>query len=244
MTAKVVDDTPEGMTASLTDRRDGKVYTVAKINGNMWMTENLRLGYNASNPNNISIDLTEQDSNISFTSSERTAGKRTLTTYDLVTYGTSGKQCYGTYDSGSGTGSGSGYTTPCIHSGTIANIDTNTVWYNYALASAGTITGTNNTTTATQSICPKGWTLPSKDQIDTIGGASPGSSTYVPSFSPVLGGRYSYGTLYSESTYGFWWGSTASNGAGRYHLGYNGSSLYTNDSIRSNGFYIRCIQAS
>ena len=96
MTAKVAADTPEGMTASLTDRRDGKVYTVAKINGNMWMTENLRLGYNASNPNNISIDLTEQDSNISFTSSERTAGKRTLTTYDLVTYGTSGKQCYGT----------------------------------------------------------------------------------------------------------------------------------------------------
>ena len=83
--------------------------------------------------------------------------------------------------------------------------------------------------------------MPSKDQIDTIGGASPGSSTYVPSFSPVLGGRYSYGTLYSESTYGFWWGSTASNGAGRYHLGYNGSSLYTNDSIRSNGFYIRCV---
>ncbi|MBR3252971.1 hypothetical protein IKF84_02770, partial [Candidatus Saccharibacteria bacterium] len=29
MTAKVAADTPEGMTASLTDRRDGKVYTVA-----------------------------------------------------------------------------------------------------------------------------------------------------------------------------------------------------------------------
>ncbi|MBQ3292804.1 hypothetical protein IJG93_00640, partial [Candidatus Saccharibacteria bacterium] len=209
---------------------------VAKINGNMWMTQNLRLGYNASNPSNISIDLTEQDSNISFTSSERTAGKRTLTTYDLVTYGTSGKQCYGTYDSTSGTGSGSGYTTPCIHSGTIANIDTNTVWYNYALASAGTITGTNNTTTATQSICPKGWTLPSQTQIDSQRDAT--------SFSPVLGGYYINGGLNDEFTRGYWWGSTAYNGATRYLLGYNGSSLYTDGSRRYRGNYVRCIQAS
>ncbi|MBR3252601.1 hypothetical protein IKF84_00825, partial [Candidatus Saccharibacteria bacterium] len=209
------------------------------------MTENLRLGYDASNPNNISIDLTEQDSNISFTSSERTAGKHTLTTYDLVTYGTSGKQCYGTYDSGTGTGSGGGYTTPCIHSGTIVNIDTNTVWYNYALASAGTITGTSNTTTATQSICPKGWTLPNADQIRTIG-PNAGSATYVSSFSPVLGGYHRNGTLNGESTYGYWWVNTANNGAARQRLGYNGSILYTgsSNSNRYDGLYIRCIQAS
>ncbi|MBR3252555.1 hypothetical protein IKF84_00560, partial [Candidatus Saccharibacteria bacterium] len=145
-----------------------------------------------------------------------------------------------------GTGSGSGYTTPCIHSGTIANIDTNTVWYNYALASAGTITGTNNTTTATQSICPKGWTLPSKDQINSLsGGEYPGTITYVSSFSPVLGGRYGYGTLYDESTHGHWWGSTAYDGARRYYLNYNGSNLHTNGyGRRFGGIYVRCIQAS
>ncbi|MBR3253024.1 hypothetical protein IKF84_03055, partial [Candidatus Saccharibacteria bacterium] len=142
---------------------------------------------------------------------------------------------YGTYDSGSGTGSGSGYTTPCIHSGTIANIDTNTVWYNYALASAGTITGTSNTTTATQSICPKGWTLPSSDQID--------SQRDITSFSPVLGGYYSNGALGGESTHGCWWGSTAYSGAKRYSLYYNNSSLHTGSSSRYIGFYVRCIQA-
>ncbi|MBQ3292781.1 hypothetical protein IJG93_00520 [Candidatus Saccharibacteria bacterium] len=167
--------------------------------------------------------------------------------YDLVSRGknTSGSnQCYGTYDSTSGTGTGNGYSYNCIHSGTISNVDVNTSWYNYTLASAGTITGTNNTTTATQSICPKGWTLPSKAQIDTIGGTSPGSTTYVGSFSPVLGGYYGYGTLYFESTYGFWWGSTVSNGAERYDLAYNGSSLYTDNTGRYYGLYVRCVQAS
>ncbi|MBQ3293141.1 hypothetical protein IJG93_02470, partial [Candidatus Saccharibacteria bacterium] len=142
----------------------------------------------------------------------------------------------GTYDSTSGTGSGSGYTTPCIHSGTIANIDTNTVWYNYALASAGTITGTNNTTTANQSICPKGWTLPSQTQID--------SQRDINSFSPVLGGYYSDGKLYHESTHGYWWGSTTYSGARRYRLGYDGSSLYTDYDYRYPGYYVRCVQAS
>ena len=103
---------------------------------------------------------------------------------------------------------------------------------------------TSSTTTATQSICPKGWTLPSKAQIDTIGGTSPGSTTYVGSFSPVLGGYYGYGTLYFESTYGFWWGSTVSNGAERYDLAYNGSSLYTDNTGRYYGLYVRCVQAS
>ena len=88
---------------------------------------------------------------------------------------------------------------------------------------------------------PKGWTLPSDTQIQSIGD---GTSTYVSSFSPVLGGAYVNGTLYSESTYGYWWGSTASSGVGRYFLYYNGSSLSTSGNRRTYGVYVRCIQAS
>ncbi|MBQ3293345.1 hypothetical protein IJG93_03570 [Candidatus Saccharibacteria bacterium] len=115
------------------------------------------------------------------------------------------------------------------------------------MASAGTIKNSSNSDTtgttviATESICPKGWTLPAKKQIDTIGGASPSSTTYVSSFSPVLGGNYGNGALYSESTLGLWWGSTAYDGATRYFLAYDGSSLYTDYSIRRNGRYIRCV---
>ena len=115
------------------------------------------------------------------------------------------------------------------------------------VASAGTIKNssssdtTGTTVIATESVCPKGWTLPAKTQIDSLSGGS-SSTAYVGSFSPVLGGHYINGTLHDESTRGFWWGSTAYDGALRYLLGYNGSSLYTsNYGYRYRGFYVRCV---
>ena len=87
--------------------------------------------------------------------------------------------------------------------------------------------------TATESVCPKGWTLPTMKQID--------NNRDLSNFSPVLGGYYNNGTLYLEATRGYWWDSTASNGAVRYSLNYNGSSLSTGDNRRLNGIYVRCV---
>ncbi|MBQ3293226.1 hypothetical protein IJG93_02930 [Candidatus Saccharibacteria bacterium] len=159
---------------------------------------------------------------------------------DLVTKGTSGGECYGTYNSSTGIGSGAGYVNSCIHSGSTEHSGGPTVWYNYGASTAGTITSTDNTIIATESICPKGWTLPTVAQTRSIG-PNAGSTTYVSSFSPVLGGYYENGTLYNESTRGLWWGSTALNGARRYYLYYNGSSLYTGSIRRDDGYYIRCV---
>ncbi|MBR3253048.1 hypothetical protein IKF84_03180 [Candidatus Saccharibacteria bacterium] len=91
--------------------------------------------------------------------------------------------------------------------------------------------------------CPKGWTLPSDDQINTLTGGS-SSSTYVPNFLPVLGGVYGNSVLYDESTLGLWWGSTVYNSARRYFLGYDDGNLYASGNRRFIGLYIRCIQAS
>ena len=107
------------------------------------------------------------------------------------------------------------------------------------IASAGTITSKDNTdttgnlNTATESVCPRGWTLPSAKQID--------SQRNISGFSPVLGGVYGNGTLHDEDTQGRWWGSTAYNGARRYYLGYNGNSLHTGIDGRRVGLYIRCV---
>ena len=171
---------------------------------------------------------------------------------NLVTYGTSGKECYGTYNSTSQTGWGPAYENACIHSGTIvASGDLPTNWYNYTLATAGTIIDRNTTSSnpatninqATESICPKGWTLPDKTQTRSIAPDS-GSATYISSFSPVLGGNYRNSALDNEAERGLWWGSEAYNGAIRYYLNYDGSSLYTYRSGRRyDGFYIRCVQA-
>ena len=267
MTGEIANNTLDGTTASLTDRRDGKLYAVAKINGNMWMTQNLRFGYDSTNgagnptPGVSSLILTPDDSNIVLSAdrlnphgtpndpsddvAETTDGYRELITYDLITYGTSGKECWGTYSDSTKKGYGPGYENNCIHSGTIKALgDLPTNWYNYTLASAGTIIDKNTTSTnpatninsATESICPRGWTLPSKTQID--------SQTDIASFSPVLGGYYLQGTLEAEATRGYWWGSEAYSGALRYRLYYNGSSLATgNSGRRYHGIYIRCVQA-
>ena len=87
--------------------------------------------------------------------------------------------------------------------------------------------------TATESVCPKGWTLPTTKQID--------NNRDITNFVPVLGGGYNSGTLYNKATYGRWWGSEAYNGANRYFLYYHGNSLGTNGYSRRNGYYVRCV---
>ena len=89
----------------------------------------------------------------------------------------------------------------------------------YAIASAGTIVNKNNTdnsgnlNTATESVCPKGWTLPNKKQLD--------NNRSTTEFSPVLGGYYSDAALKYETTQGLWWGSEASNSTRSYVLLYD-----------------------
>ena len=130
----------------------------------------------------------------------------------------------------------------CIHSDSNTGSGGDTVWYNYTLASAGTIVDENTTSanpasnivTATESICPKGWTLPSKTQID--------SQRSISNFSPILGGNYANGTLYNENTRGYWWGAESySDATSRYSIVYTGSNLSTDHAGRRTGTYIRCV---
>ena len=62
VTAEICASTAEGTKATLTDRRDNNTYTVAKINGNCWMTQNLRLS--STTESGGSRVLTSADSNV------------------------------------------------------------------------------------------------------------------------------------------------------------------------------------
>ena len=168
------------------------------------------------------------------------------------TYGTSGKECWGGWNSTTQTGWGPGYGNGCIHSGTIAvSGDLPTNWYNYTLATAGTIIDEDtsssnpatNTTKATESICPKGWTLPNITQMRTLTNGSAGSIEYIIAFNSIHGGYYYNGTLNYEDTYGRWWSSEARNGSTRNFLEYNTILQYHTTVARYTGVYIRCIQA-
>ena len=171
---------------------------------------------------------------------------RSLTTYDLASRGgtTSGAdQCNGTWVSDQSYGPGFQYA--CIHSDSTEYSGGDTVWYNYVLASAGTIVDENtsssnpatNMNKATESICPKGWTLPSTTQLD--------SNRNVAIFSPVLSGTYNNGKLTNNGIEGNWWGSMASSiNASRHRLTYTSDALSTGGLRRYDGIAIRCVQAS
>lgn len=213
ITPSIVAATPEGATATLTDKRDKKTYTVAKINGNLWMTRNLAIGCNGINSTYgdtvSSKTLTNVDSNISSDWSTPTA---------LLSTG------------------GNDYTNPKIQCSS-----TYGAWYNYAAASAGTITGNDNTTETTQDICPKNWRLFTRDEYVGLIGAI-GSSPSI--FNPVIGGGYWPNGLPTETEYGYWWSSTARNATMRGFLNAHNGKLGPDVNERYLGLYIRCISPS
>lgn len=125
------------------------------------------------------------------------------------------------------------------------------VYYNYPAASAGTISGTANTTETTQDICPKGWRLPSHTEqqalltaygiTDTSAGSVIARSRPI---SLVFSGYVDY-NMTTPSDYGlegFYYSSTANSGTLRYRL-YITDSRATTDSTSTMrvGRSIRCI---
>ena len=134
---------------------------------------------------------------------------------------------YGDLAAGSNT-----YDAARLHVG-VDNNNGPTVWYNYAAASAMTITGSSNSTNGTYDICPSGWRLPIRSELQT-------STGFKNIFNPVGGGAYYTGQLLGP-TNGRWWTSTASSAINHYRLTYDGSVLGTDSGGRAFGFYIRCV---
>lgn len=194
----------EGETVMAVDYRDNAGYTVTRINGRLWMTQNLRY----------------------LPTSGTTLYPGSTNVTSITTLSTVGDLSSGDSDS-----------EPRVH---YTNSATYGVWYNFAAASAETITGSGNTDLATQDICPAGWSLPRYDtneDSDTINGLL----SYKSAFNPVNGGKYNGGRTYSDS-YGYWWSATEGGGAYRSVLQYDGLSLSTNSGVRYNGYYIRCVE--
>ncbi|MBO4812806.1 hypothetical protein J5491_01525, partial [Candidatus Saccharibacteria bacterium] len=191
----------EGDKTTLRDSRDNKTYEITKVNGQYWMTQNLRfVGANSA------FSLNTGSTNI---------GSNATVSYGDLTSGNSNDEAR-------------------IHAGVDNNGD-GTVWYNYAAATAGTITGSSNSTNATYDICPAGWRLPTQSE-------NSGIMSYAGTFNPVAGGIYYDGTLGSAGGFGFWWSATASSTTSRYRLVWDGSGLTTYDNSRSYGFYVRCVK--
>ena len=108
-------------------------------------------------------------------------------------------------------------------------------YYDFCAASAGTRCNYDSSDDSENDICPKGWRLPTVDEMDGI-------ISSVSAFSPVLSGYYENGSLYGSN--GGWWSATAYDSYNQYDLSYDGSSLYTIYDYKSYGFSVRCIRSS
>ena len=217
----------DGDSTVLQDVRDNEIYQITKINGAYWMTQNLRYVGDIGSASG-SMTIKSATTNVS--------ADKTLTYYSLD----SSDSSYTNHCDSS-----NGYTYPCAKAGKDDN-NNDTVWYNYAAASAGTITGSSNSTYATQDICPKGWKLPVYGSSTKEAGSIRSITSYTTAFSPVYGGYYNDdGSLGNASTGGYWWSATASdNTGGRYRLNYYSGSLSTANDYRRNGRYVRCVRSA
>ena len=201
VTAEICAASADGETATLIDTRDGSDYTVAKINGNCWMTSNLRLSGGRK--------LTSADSDVGsdweFPDNSLTAGN----SYTEARFILSDDPRYATEYGG---------------------------YYNYCAASAGSVCAQTEMD-ATQSICPKGWRLPTYSEMSGI-------RSYVSAFSLVYSGYYSNGSLGYTGYYGHWWSATADSSSKQYNLHNYNESLYTNGEYKNLGYSVRCIRSN
>ena len=248
-----------GATGTLTDTRDSKTYSVAKLaDGKFWMTSNLNLAGGTV----LSSDKSDVPS----------ASYYTLPASTAITSGTSVASGQFSSDSGEYVFNTGNNTTTC-DSSTPCNS-----YYSWLTATAGgkdtsgtAVTGDGYN--AAYSICPKGWRLPtattegvSRDSGGYTGGdfyqmilAVTGQSSLAngyyestsnfynnagPGTTPgfLLAGNYYNSTFSDGGSYGYYWSSTSISGTTAYSLNFGSSrvSSASNDS-RRRGFSVRCV---
>ena len=232
-----IDDAGDDTEYTLKDKRDNNIYTVKKINGQLWMTQNLRFIGTSLNSNTSNVAATYTASSPYYVNGSSVKAYKSLVN-DSV--------CKGTSMTTNNT------TNLCMYNS--GNVSTG-VWYNYAAASAGTITGTSNNTVAQYDICPKNWHLPtgpnatvSTDLNKLVGNTTSGyqnSTAGLSTFGAVAGGYYYNGSI-STADYGYWWSATTNGTSLRYSLGYNsGNNQFTgnNSGYRNRGYFVRCVRS-
>ncbi len=235
MTPQVCENTSIGATKTLTDSRDNSTYTVGKLSdGNCWMTENLKL--DISQPNS----LTPADSDVSNSwptiaiSTPMETVNGTWTTDNTAIFfakhpvkiynnGGSYQDIYGYY-----------YTWCAATAGTCKDV-------------SGNILSSGN---AADSICPKGWKLPTSanytalyGQWDTATWSTNGgvNGRWLGAADAAAGLVDNDGLNYGNA-FGDYWSSTASSDSSAYHLHFIDSGVGpANDNDKYYGNPVRCI---
>ena len=218
------------------DIRDGHIYTIQRLlDGKCWMMENLDLGRT-----NLTTDLTSSNTNLSttitaamFNSWKKTSGTGTFGAGELITLTSSNTVNGLDTDPTSGTPYGT--------------------LYNYFAASAGTISGDNNSSDAQYDICPAGWRLPTggwsgdfQKLISQYGNsyASLRSSITENGVAFALSGYFTIDPV-SQGRGGYYWSSSIDQDSDQtmtnFVIGDGPTVLPAGSMMRYQGLAIRCI---
>ena len=249
-----------GTSGTLTDARDDKSYTAAKLaDGQIWMTSNLNLAGGTA--------LYSDDSDVN-PANTRASGTPYYTLPASSTTGFSSDTVDYVYNTGNETTAQA----DCYN-----NHPCNS-YYSWLAATAGgkdtsgtAVTG--NGPDAAYSICPKGWRLPkSGDSEDTSATSTTGykkgdsyklataygvnlesssrqvSAVFYQNAGPntlpnfLLVGYYSSSTFGNGGSNGDYWSSSSSSSTNAYNLGFSSSDVNSaRNRSRHNGYPVRCI---
>ena len=205
------------------DLRDNQAYTIQRLaDGNCWMLDNLRLdARNLIMP--LSVANTNMSPEISFTLPNSTnSGFNSYTTAQLSNQN---------------------------YSPAAENRNTDGVYYNYCAASAGTVCSENGSSTSFD-ICPKGWHLPTggdSGQFKALYNSYSGSeATFSEIFNSALPGQFYEDEKTHNGELAAYW-SSAVSGTGAKRLTYNSNTTTTNPDTNGDrriGFSVRCVADS
>ena len=232
VTPTIVANTSEGATATLIDKRDNTTYAVAKLpEGQLWMIQNLKLG---SKADNYVLTTADSDVTTNFIFNGRDED-------EVFPYGTN-NGANNTYD---------------------ANVYYCTedygCYYNWYIATAGTGTSALSTQDVNvgQSICPKGWTLPTRANFSSLieiynnnanmsmivnpDTLTENLNNEVPGF--LMGGSYNRYGAYEIGGQSLYWSKTNYHNRSAYRLAITRSSINAsyNDMGKYVGLAVRCL---
>ncbi len=220
-----------GTSMDLRDSRTNRPYTVTKLaDGNCWMTDSLRLSGGRT--------LTSEDSDVTsdyyFKTTKNTEG-------DTDWCNTSSEACVNMANSSN---------VPGTHSGDSEY----GFYYTWAAATAGTGTYSTTSGTASSSLCPKGWRLPTMAEYATLYSNYSSISALTSDPVNISTGGYTgmYGSdaaayIYNLDTSSvnniYYWSSTASSASEASALITKNGVINTSDPsfAKYNGAQIRCI---